>query len=241
MMFRLGPFAPRADLPADWRDLLKEWVSGADVTQRGPDAMTVIDEAFVYRLVWAVEAIRVRKNLMTSSEIIEGGATAALETGVPLMTMAMLIRAGLPSRRAAIRAIESTSAGFLDGREMMDWMRSTEIEQLTASGAWPTPDTASIWREFRAGLLSGTDGKWTRTTRAIGFDQGSIISQPEQDRPYRVDWDEASSSYWVCEPDFRRVAKLENAPRWWASAVVYCIYSGQESEFLVDVTGLAEE
>src|SRR3546814_9974093 len=58
-------------------------------------------------LVWALEAIRTRRlTLGWSPDIIPGGAAASLETGVPQFMMSMLIRAGLPSRRAAIAAIQ---------------------------------------------------------------------------------------------------------------------------------------
>jgi hypothetical protein len=81
--------------------------------------MRIVEDAFTYRLVWALEAIRTRRmSLGWSPEIIAGGAAATLETGVPQFMMAMLIRAGLPSRRAAMIAVRDGSAFFVTPAEM---------------------------------------------------------------------------------------------------------------------------
>ncbi|MEX8521094.1 MAG: hypothetical protein AB3X44_21530 [Leptothrix sp. (in: b-proteobacteria)] len=104
------PFVPdkKNALPADWGGLLKEWVSGTDVNVIGPKNMRIIEDAFAYRLVWALEALRTRRvTLGWSSEIVSGGSAASVETGVPQLMMSMLIRAGLPSRRAAMAAIRA--------------------------------------------------------------------------------------------------------------------------------------
>ena len=96
----MRPFIPdkKNALPRNWRAILKQWVSGAEVTVIGPQNMKVVEEAFTYRLVWALEAIRTRRmTLGWSPDRIAGGAAAALETGVPQFMMSMLIRAGLPS------------------------------------------------------------------------------------------------------------------------------------------------
>src|SRR5437660_4982035 len=77
-----------------------------------------------------------------SPDTVPGGAAASLETGVPQMMMSMLIRAGLPSRRAAIIAIRDGEALFIDGAEMREWIQSPEIVSKTKSGKWPTSETA---------------------------------------------------------------------------------------------------
>src|SRR4051812_31448027 len=80
----------------------------------GRAAMRVIEDAFVYRLVWAIEAIRMQRRIQgISSDIIEGGAAATVETGLPRAMMAMLVRAGLPSRVAAMAAINDTLPIFI--------------------------------------------------------------------------------------------------------------------------------
>ena len=50
----IRPFIPdkRNALPATWRTLLKQWVSGIDVNILGTDNMRVVEDAFTYCLVW---------------------------------------------------------------------------------------------------------------------------------------------------------------------------------------------
>ncbi|EJT00851.1 putative helicase, partial (plasmid) [Rhizobium sp. CCGE 510] len=112
----MRPFIPekRNALPANWKAILRAWIGGEEVTTIGPQNMRVVEEAFTYRLVWALEAIRTRRMSMGwSPETVVGGAAAVIETGVPQFMMAMLIRAGLPSRRAAIAAIEDAEPVFV--------------------------------------------------------------------------------------------------------------------------------
>jgi hypothetical protein len=112
----MRPFIPdKANaLPANWKAILRSWVFGEEVSKIGPQNMRAVEEAFAYRLVWALEAVRTRRmSLGWSSDTVAGGAAAAVETGVPQFMMAMLIRAGLPSRRAAMAAIKCAKPVFV--------------------------------------------------------------------------------------------------------------------------------
>lgn len=117
----MRPFVPdrKNAMPADWKSILKQWVSGAEVSEIGPHNMRMVEEAFTYRLVWALEAIRTRRmSLDWSADIIPGGGAASLETGVPQFMMSLLIRAGLPSRRAAMAAVRAANPVFVTPAEM---------------------------------------------------------------------------------------------------------------------------
>lgn len=200
------PFIPAnsSALPSNWRVVLKQWVSGTDVTAIGIQNMKVVEEAFTYRLVWALEAIRTRRmSAGWSSELIAGGAAAALETGVPTLMMSMLIRAGLPSRRAAIAAIESTNPAFFTPAEMRDWLKSDEITASTNAGDWPTPETAALWARFRTEALSGRSQKWFVDHRKRLFDV-STRSVPAAGL-YRVVTDERDGRTWLMTADYQRV------------------------------------
>ena len=74
--------------------------------------------------------------------------------------MSMLIRAGLPSRRAAMAAIEDAKPVFVTPAEMRAWLESDEITAYTDAGDWPTPD-AALWARFRTEALSGGIQKWS--------------------------------------------------------------------------------
>ena len=91
----LRPFVPEAKnaLPANWRNLLRMWVTGVDVNTIGTENMGVIEDAFTYRLVWALEALRTRRMALGwTPDAIAGGGAATLETGVPRFMMAQAVR-----------------------------------------------------------------------------------------------------------------------------------------------------
>ena len=68
-----------------------------------------------------MEAVRMRRlALGWQPELITGGAAACLEAGVPRYMMAMLVRAGLPSRASAIAAINDQEPLFVDNAELIE-------------------------------------------------------------------------------------------------------------------------
>lgn len=160
----MRPFIPdKANaLPENWKAILRSWVSGEEVSKIGQQNMRSVEESFTYRLVWALEAVRTRRmSLGWSPETVAGGAAAAIETGVPQFMMAMLIRAGLPSRRAAMAAIENAKPVFVTPAEMRAWLESDEITAYTDAGGWPTADTAALWARFRTEALNVGIQKWS--------------------------------------------------------------------------------
>ena len=206
----MRPFIPskKNRLPGNWRAILKKWVSGRDVTVIGPQNMKVVEEAFAYRLVWALEAIRIRRmTLGWSPETIAGGAAAALETGVPQFMMSMLIRAGLPSRRAAMAAIESTKLILVTPADMRTWLECDEVTSSTDAGDWPTPDTAALWARFRTEALSGGIQKWSVERNRRLLDVPSRIAPAAG--LYRVISDEGDGRTWLMTADYRRLAPFK--------------------------------
>lgn len=202
----MRPFIPdkKNALPANWTDILKKWVSGADVTAIGAHNMRVVEEAFTYRLVWALEAIRTRRvTLGWAPDIFAGGAAATLETGVPQFMMAMLIRAGLPSRRAAMAAVRDAEPDFTTPAEMRAWLESDKITAYTAAGDWPTADTAALWARFRTEALSGGVQKWSvqRYSRLL---EGPVPEAPPAGLYRIVSGDDGRT--WLETGDYRRVA-----------------------------------
>jgi predicted heme/steroid binding protein len=203
----MRPFIPdkKNALPVNWKAILKQWVSGAAVSDIGPEHMKLVEEAFTYRLVWALEAIRTRRmSLGWSPDIIPGGGAASLETGAPRFMMSMLIRAGLPSRRAAMAAIESTNPIFVTPAEMRAWLESDEITALTDAGDWPTPDTAALWARFRTEALSGGIQKWAIERYQRLLDIPTLSAPPAG--LYRIITDEGDGRTWLATPDYKRLA-----------------------------------
>ncbi len=207
-LLTIRPFLPDGGLDAGWEDTLRAWVSGAGVDMIGPERMKLVEDAFTYRLVWGLEAIRTRRMAAGwKPDVTAGGGAAATETGVSSLMMAMLIRAGLPSRKAAITAVESTQPAFSDSAGLRAWLISDDIEIRSAEPGWPTAETAALWRRFRDEVTGASAPTWkTRSyIRAIDL-------MPGQTRPvngdYRVELDVATHRAWIVSPDFRRVAPL---------------------------------
>lgn len=208
-LLNIRPFVPDDPVPQDWQTILFSWLAGKPVHEIGPSNMRFIDDAFAYRLVWALEAIRMRRvALGWQSEIMVGSAATCLETGLPKFVMAMLVRAGLPSRAAAIAAVNDLDPVFVDNDELLEWLASNEVAALTDTADWPTVETAAIWKQFRSEFLGGGSPKWSTGEWRLNVDPETYVSQPAVGRSYRVEIDDQDHSVWICTPDFQRIVKL---------------------------------
>lgn len=205
-MFAIRPFVPDDELPQNWRDILTSWLSGADAVVLGVDSMRVIEDAFVYRLVWAIEAIRMRRQAAgIESEIIEGAAAATIEAGVPQAMMAMLVRAGLPSRIAAMTAVRDTNPFFFTRFELNEWLRSDKVETLSARSNWPSADTAAIWNQFRNEALAGSDSAWVKQDWTVKSPVPAFVVRALPGRVVVADNGKAVS---VMTPDYTPICNI---------------------------------
>ncbi len=212
-LLAIRPFTPAGELPVGWHAVLRSWVSGAGVDQIGPDRMKTVEEAFAYRLVWGLEAIRTRRvTAGWSPDLIAGGGAAAVETGVPSLMMAMLIRAGLPSRRAAMAAVERGDALFTNSGEMRAWIMSDEVAALSAQDDWPTAETAALWRRFRDDVIGTSAPVWRARTHRRRLDLAEGERRPP-DGIYRVEIDRRRGRAWIVSADYRRLAKVRKPVR----------------------------
>lgn len=169
-VFAFYPFTPDP-MPDNWREILRAWLLGQPLTAiaagQESDTLQFIEGGLVYRLPWAMEAIRVRAvaNGDTISRIpIEeyelGLAVAAVETGTMNRSASILIQAGFNSRLAAIKVINDTGATFQTGRGLRQWLNSQEIAAWNALPDWPTAEMKEIWVEFVKSCVPGEDKIW---------------------------------------------------------------------------------
>jgi hypothetical protein len=134
------------------------------------EGLQFVETGLVYRLPWAMEAIRVR-GIANGDAIGNPGipldffelrlAVAAVETGTLNRPAAILIQAGFSSRLAAIKAVQETGAEFSSAAELRLWLDSPEIVALTDHGDWPTPETATMWQSFRASFSPVANRAWS--------------------------------------------------------------------------------
>ncbi|MDP3258325.1 hypothetical protein [Bosea sp. (in: a-proteobacteria)] len=191
--------------------LLSAWLAGTDVVALGLDNMRVVEDAFVYRLVWAIEAVRMHRRANGGeSDVVEGSAAATIEAGVPQTMMAMLVRAGLPSRVAAMTAIRETQPAFVTRGEMNQWLGSNEIAALSDQPDWPTANTAPVWKQFRSEALSGPVLKWTAQEWSM---QSALPAFVSPAIPGRISIDPANGVVSVTTPDFKHVIDIQHRLR----------------------------
>jgi superfamily II DNA/RNA helicase len=235
-LFAIRPFIPD-DLPANWQTLLHAWLSGTDVASLGPDNIRIIEDAFVYRLVWAIEAVRMRRRANGGqSDLIEGTASAVLEAGVPQAMMAMLVRAGLPSRTAAMMAVRDTTPNFITLSEMNQWLRSNEIAALTDQGNWPTDATAAIWRDFRNEALAGSIATWSAQTWNLESAAPDFLAPG---LPCRISI-AANGEVSVVTPDFRHVVGIRHRLRQLSPSLLHLEYGSNGSDSRIFRLGRGE-
>ncbi len=162
------PFALEATngLPNGWEGVLERWLAGDPISEIGPEQTGLIEDALVYRLVWAIEAVRTRRvaHGWDGGDVANSGmAASCLDTGLSDFRMAMLVRAGLPSRSAAKRVVEDLDPFFLNGADLRDWLQSPEVVAKGNNPDWPRAETASLWARFRSGLVRQADETWAET------------------------------------------------------------------------------
>ncbi|HVT73844.1 MAG TPA: DEAD/DEAH box helicase [Lacunisphaera sp.] len=166
LAFGVEPFKPADDLPPDWPEIMRAWISAEGMSDLAGDqdeeVLEFIEGALVYRLVWAMEAVRVRQT--AADEETEwpdaGRAALALETGTPDYCASLLIQNGLASRIAAMKAIADCPASFNDIEGLRDWVNSDAVDAMALDENWPTPETAAIWATFTDGLAVASTARW---------------------------------------------------------------------------------
>jgi len=174
MLFTIQPFVPDK-MPENWRDILRLWLSGeplADIAAgQESETLQFVEGGLVYRLSWAMEAIRVRGSAngdaigdsgLTLDDFELGYAVAAVETGTVNRSAAILIQAGFNSRLAAIKAVTDTGASFQTGAELHHWLQSEAVTAWSAQPDWPTLETKAMWADFTESLAPGDNVVWTK-------------------------------------------------------------------------------
>lgn len=170
LAFAFQPFVPDP-MPDDWREILKAWLLGKSLasTTIGHETETLqfIEGGLVFRLPWALEAIRVRA--ATHGDTVDGisiddydlgYAVSAVETGTLNRSVSILIQAGFNSRLAAIKAVADIGATFESGQELRQWLGSKDVVARSALADWPTVETKAMWMDFLRSFRREDNRTW---------------------------------------------------------------------------------
>ncbi|SLJ91188.1 DEAD/DEAH box helicase [Novosphingobium mathurense] len=214
--FTIAPFIPE-NLPDNWRDVLRAWLEGDAIVSLASDdeseVLQFVEQALVYRLPWAMEAVRVRAIasgdtlgdgfLMDDAEL--GLAVAAVETGTLNRSAAVLIHAGFSSRLGALSAATETGADFTDMAGLRMWLRSDEVESGSIDPDWPTPQSHSLWLQFVESLAPERQRTWSRHESQMEVRWDDVCA--DAGAPVRL-YDDGSRTL-VLDTDFTRLGRLK--------------------------------
>lgn len=211
LVFQTAPFRAPKDLPTKWMEALDAWMRGnssADVIGICDDGgVDLLQEALMYRLPWAMEAVRVHGNAVSceGADAITGWAALAVETGSCDKSVIVLLRAGLSSREAAFAAVASTWAVFEDRAGLKEWLASDEVEALSFDEAWPTPQSRHAWLQFYEGNSAGDRREWRREQQRLVV---SWFGEPPRTGELVIL--EPTNGHWlVLTPSFELLGKLQ--------------------------------
>ena len=172
-VFAFFPFTP-TPMPENWRELLRKWLLGEPLAElafgKESETLHFIEGGLVYRLPWAMEAVRVRaaangdvvgENGFALEDHELGLAVSAVETGTMNRSASILIQAGFTSRLAAIKAAIDTSATFTTGRELRAWLNTDAIAAWSALPDWPTAETKLMWTNLVQSFMRYENRTWS--------------------------------------------------------------------------------
>lgn len=211
IVFAVSPFSPD-EMLENWHEILRVWVSGESMPDPagGKDAevLEFIEGALVYRLVWAMEAVRVREITMNGEDERPhaGRAAVAIETGTSNYSAALLIQAGLASRVAAIKALADCPADFHDFRGLRKWLNSKCVVDRQRDEDWPTAETGSLWRAFVQSFETTTTKKWSVQT--LEFNAQWEAEPPRAGTHVRMLHDESRGETVIRTVDFDRLGTV---------------------------------
>lgn len=175
--FSITPFTPNKLLD-DWRAILRNWLSGGSLHGASDDTIQFIEQAFVFNLPWAMEAVRVRAEVyadpfsetLSLSDYTRAYPVAALETGTLSIPAAILIQAGFGSRRGAITAVSDVETEFNSVEGLKGWLTSLDVVARTQDPLWPTPESHELWLEFVNPTKNIVIRPWTEKSYQVNVD-----------------------------------------------------------------------
>ena len=205
-VFAFYPFTP-SPMPDNWRDLLRCWLLGEPLAALafGQESETLhfIEGGLVYRLPWAMEAVRVRATAngdvvgeidLALDDYELGLAVPAVETGTMNRSASIMIQAGFSSRLAAVKAVTDTEATFTTGRELRSWLNSDAVAAWSAQPDWPTAETKAMWTNLVRSFMLRDNRTWSERQYWSGVAWSGVAPHPAL--LFSSTYGMANGSYW---------------------------------------------
>lgn len=221
LVFQTAPFRAPGEMPERWRDALRAWMEARPaanvVSICDDDGVDLLQEALTYRLPWAMEAVRVHAAAVgqEGSNKLHGLAALAVEAGSANRSVITLLRSGLSSREAALAAVTTTGASFVDRAGMLIWLGSDEVEVKRTEDDWPTVHSRPAWLQFYDEETKGDRRRWSREMQRVGVEWFGDI--PAAGTHVIVESSESDIGGLVLSPDFVKLGIMKSSlrrPRW---------------------------
>lgn len=199
--------------PKTWRDLLGRWVSGLSLPAILVDPsseVSYIQDAVVYKLVWAVEAVRVQglARAIPDAEAVTGGLALCLTYGLPTVQGALLAQAGLSSRAMVTAILSTLSPTFADSGAMRTWLRDAEVLG-TVRGLWTTAGQRRIWDDFFRRWVEDGSSAWDEWAQRVL--PTWLAATPPDGTEVRLIHDSETAITAVCDLELRKLGHLQSA------------------------------
>ena len=241
--FAIPPFVPDL-LPDGWRGILRAWLLGspmAGLAEGTDEILRFVEQALVYRLPWAMEAVRVRG--IANADVLDGGlplgdfelglAAAAVETGSLHISAAALMHAGFASRAGAIQAVISTNANLTSIAEIRRWLDTPAIVERASDADWPTASSHLAWVQFVEGLRPERRRAWRQQTGTANVAWDG--PPPEAGTPIRLLVNEGDIL--ALGADMARLGLLQGTSMWRPIGLLKATVSRAEGVIDLDYTG----
>ncbi|HEX8433035.1 MAG TPA: hypothetical protein VF625_17240, partial [Longimicrobium sp.] len=207
VLFRCQPFA--VDLPAGWEAVLEGWLrgtpTGALVGRAGGQEVSLIQDAFVYRLVWAVETVRVHAVARGDERaiLLAGTLPLSLTYGLPTLQGNLLAQAGLASRAMVVRLLEAFPAKFTTADEISPWL--ADVAAQLPVDFWPDEASRDLWFAFTDTSRAVSAGRWIETEKRYEVRWAEGTEQPVPGAPVQVAFGDVRGEAAVYTPDLTRL------------------------------------
>lgn len=173
--------------PKYWRDALARWVAGIGFAElleglaarEEQRTQAFIQDGVVFRLVWAVEAVRVQAVASDHARAQElgDGPMLIFTHGVPSIQAALLCQSGYASRTGAVWLIEKLPAEFTDMDGLRAWVRTNDAA-LSDVDFWLSDDHRLLWNRISTTSHSDSPRRWVRRGLTVSRHwQGQTPSQ----------------------------------------------------------------
>ena len=213
ILFGIHPFRP--SMPTSWDDstwkaILDAWISGATL-HRVTDSLGIafVQEAVVFRLVWAIEAVR---TILAEQRDVEGAAernddrtfvAICLTYGVPSMAAARMLECGMESRLLAIRLAKELDLNFTTRSELIQWFCQFDGKEPLGFAN----HEREAWNRFLERNQFSFD-KWVRSEDIVEFQVGEGVETTSGEGIRVVPNSEGTAELYT--PDFSWVGRTES-------------------------------